>query len=395
MAVRRAHAAGYNTLLVQVRGRGDAWYRSPYEPWPDPVDRALEPTYDPLGTVLQEAQALGLRVHAWLNLHLVASALLPPRDPAHLFHRSPEVLAVPRELAPRLWGMSPRDPRYREALLEWTRGAGDRVEGIYTNPAHPEVRMHLAALVRDLVERYPLDGIHFDYVRYPGPEFDYSRTSLEAFRGWMRGERGHLPDRMHPGGGMGPGIPSSESGEGTPRSAPDPARLLRAEGEWGTNPFAYATLFPDEWAAFRRGQITAALETLYWTVKERRPEMLVSAAVFANADDAIRGRYQEWERWLSAGILEVAVLMAYTTSDDTFRSQIARATRAAGGDRVWAGVGSYTNSLAGAVRKGRIARELGTGGVALFSYDWMVGPEGVRAAGGEYLGRYVGEVWGR
>src|SRR5437762_5303271 len=37
----------------------------------------------------------------------------------------------------------------------------------------------------DLVERYELDGLHFDYVRYPAPDYDYSRVALERFRAWL------------------------------------------------------------------------------------------------------------------------------------------------------------------------------------------------------------------
>jgi hypothetical protein len=58
-------------------------------------------------------------------------------------------------------------------------------------------------------------------------------------------------------------------------------------------------------------------------------------------------------------------------------------------------VGIYQNSFTEAVRKARTAREIGVGGVSLFSYDWAVSAEGRRAAGGEYLLAIGRELWDR
>src|SRR5579872_6535259 len=71
--VRTAQANGFNTLLVQVRGRGEAYYQSAIEP------RAMEldgqpASFDPLALTLQLAHRAGLRVHAWINVDLVSSA---------------------------------------------------------------------------------------------------------------------------------------------------------------------------------------------------------------------------------------------------------------------------------------------------------------------------------
>src|SRR5262245_20957353 len=62
--VSTAHAQGFNTLLVQVRGRGDAYYTSDVEP--RAADLARQPaSFDPLAAVLSAARAEGIRVHAW------------------------------------------------------------------------------------------------------------------------------------------------------------------------------------------------------------------------------------------------------------------------------------------------------------------------------------------
>jgi uncharacterized lipoprotein YddW (UPF0748 family) len=59
-----AWQGGFNTLLVQVRGRGDAYYLSSLEPRAAAL--ADQPRdFDPLALVLEEAHARGMTVHAW------------------------------------------------------------------------------------------------------------------------------------------------------------------------------------------------------------------------------------------------------------------------------------------------------------------------------------------
>ena len=84
--VRSAKRHGFNTLFVQVRGRGDAYYLGGPEP------RAAELTrqpaaFDPLAQVLETAHAEGLRVHAWVNVNLRLERGRPAEITQH--HRLP------------------------------------------------------------------------------------------------------------------------------------------------------------------------------------------------------------------------------------------------------------------------------------------------------------------
>src|SRR6266511_3755779 len=107
--VRDARDTGFNTLLLQVRGRGDAYYTQALEPRPPTLSR--EPaTFDPLAQTLTAAHAAGLRVHAWINVNLIASVLMLPTDPGHVMRKHPEWLMVPRALAPELLTRDPHDP---------------------------------------------------------------------------------------------------------------------------------------------------------------------------------------------------------------------------------------------------------------------------------------------
>lgn len=366
-AVRRADEAGFNTLLVQVRGRGDAYYRSRWEPRAETL--AGQPAdFDPLAVVLNEARRRGLAVHAWLNVHVVASARIPPRDPGHLALARPDLLAVPREIATELLALDPHDPRYLERLRSWTLRNEERVEGIYTNPAHPDIAAHLTRVIEDLLLEYPLDGLHLDYIRYPSAEFDYSRASLLAFHEFLRNGSTRRTDGI-------------EEGRIAPVILP------------GEDPWEVATEHPERWDEFRRERVTATMEQLFRAARGVRPDLVISAAVFPEIGDARASRYQPWTEWLERGIVDAVAPMAYTESPERFRSQIEDAVDVVGGARVWAGLGLYRTSFEGAVEQARIARAAGAGGFALFSYDWAVGPEGTRAARGGYLLRFADALW--
>src|SRR5260370_18285821 len=80
--VESAKAAGFNTIIVQVRGRGDAYYRSRWEPRPVEL-KDQPPDFDPLQVVLAEAKRRGPKVHTWLKPRFLAHSTGPPVVPAN------------------------------------------------------------------------------------------------------------------------------------------------------------------------------------------------------------------------------------------------------------------------------------------------------------------------
>ena len=354
--VKAAAENGFNTLIVQVRGRGDAYYRSRQEP------RATElkdqpADFDPLAVTLAEAKQRGLKVHAWLNTSLLANLDALPTDPKHVYNRHPEWLAVPRPVAAELYDMSPGDPRYRARIVEWSRANRGELEGVYTGPANSRVREHIYKIWMDVLKNYDVDGIHFDYVRLASPDFDYSHTSLEKFRRWLE-----------------PKLSKDQRGQLKQSSA--------------QNPLAAVETYGDKFGEFQREQITMLVQRIYLAVKRQKPNVIVSAAVFANHENAYTRRFQDWRRWLSMGILDVACPMAYSTDTAVFKSQIeiAAASAHAAGRQVWAGIGAYRIPADSTVEKINAARTLGSDGIILFSYDFTVRPSELNP-GGDYLDR--------
>ncbi len=152
---------GMNAVVVQIRPAGDALYPSQYEPWSEFLTgtQGLPPTpyYDPLAFMIAETHKRGMEFHAWLNpyravFNLTKSSIAP----SHLTKIHPE----------------------------WFLVYGDKK---YFNPGLPEVRQHLARVVKDMVSRYDLDAIHMDDYFYPyrisGKEFPDQKDYLKYGKG--------------------------------------------------------------------------------------------------------------------------------------------------------------------------------------------------------------------
>jgi len=338
--VRSARDHGFNTLLLQVRGRGDAYYRGGAEP--RPADLAPQPdSFDPLATAIRGAHAAGLRVHAWVNVNLVSSAADLPTARGHVIYRHPSWLMVPRDIAQELAKIEPESPAYLGKIARWTRTQSAEVEGIYASPILPESAQYTEAIVRDLTRRYAVDGVHFDYARYPNDRFDYSRAAIGAFRQSVR-----------------------------PRLSEATRRILDAEE--AVDLFAYPDGLRDEWRSFRVARMTALMARLGAAVKAERPAALVTVAAAPDLRDAYDRKLQDWRAWLADGLIDAICPMAYTTEPARFAAQIAAARDAAGAGAVWAGIGAYRLTPKETIENIQTARRLGATGVILFSYDSIV-----------------------
>ena len=134
----------FNTVFFQVRSRGNTFYKSRYEPWAAELTGTLgqDPGWDPLEFAISEAHKRGLELHAWFNVAKVYNAGQPPlSSPRHILRSHPE------------WAQAFEG--------EW-----------WVDMGRPEVRAYTENLVMELVRLYDLDGIHLDYIRYPGEKFD-------------------------------------------------------------------------------------------------------------------------------------------------------------------------------------------------------------------------------
>jgi uncharacterized lipoprotein YddW (UPF0748 family) len=149
-----ATTRGIHDVVVQVRGRGDAYYTSSLEPRAE----GLADSFDPLAHLVRAGAAVGVRVHAWGNVFFVWSSPEGklPKSPKHLVNGHPE------------WLLRPGGVKYLDPV------GGSDWEGIYTDPKNREAREHTLAVFTEIVSRYRVEGFHYDYVRYP--QVTYAET---------------------------------------------------------------------------------------------------------------------------------------------------------------------------------------------------------------------------
>ena len=135
----RLAAANFNTVFLQVRLRGDVIWRSAIEPASKVFSgtSGKMPAYDPLAFAIDECHKRGMELHAWM----VTFPLGTDKQVKELGKRS--VVKRHPELCRRHRG-------------EW-----------YLDPGVPGTADYILSLVRELVTYYDIDGIHFDYIRYP------------------------------------------------------------------------------------------------------------------------------------------------------------------------------------------------------------------------------------
>ncbi len=230
-----------NTVLLQTRVRGDVIYPSAIEPFSAVLTgkAGKDPGYDPLAFAIEECHKRDMQLHAWL-------VTLPLGKLKHV--NSLGKMGVCRK---------------RPNLCKLYQGSW------YMEPGEPQTAEYLTALVAEIVERYNVDGIHLDYIRYPDRPRDYNDHALHKRYG--KGQK--LAD-------------------------------------------------------WRRSNITAIVRSIYNKVKSIKPWVRVSCAPLGKHDDLScypsRGWnarvtvFQEAQKWLDEGIMDILFPMMYFSGNNFY-----------------------------------------------------------------------------
>ena len=149
-------ALGLNTVIAQVRPFSDALYESELFPWSYLAggEEGIDPGFDPLEIMVEEAHERGLRLEAWLNPYRVRNS------------------ATNAEL-------SAENPA--TAMLK----TGDAIQyngAITYNPASQKAQQLIVDGVREIVENYEVDGIHFDDYFYPTTDVAFDAASYAQYQ---------------------------------------------------------------------------------------------------------------------------------------------------------------------------------------------------------------------
>ncbi|MBN1595468.1 family 10 glycosylhydrolase [candidate division FCPU426 bacterium] len=311
-----AKNSNLNTLFIQVRTNADAFYASQLVPR---SERLADDDFDPLAYVLEKGHAQGLNLHAWMNVGIAWRSNTPPAAAEHLFNSHPD------------WVL--RDAKGKMAFPDEYDPHPCIMEGLYwVDWGNLAFREHIAAVVKEVAEQYPVDGIHLDFVRYPAR--------------------------------MGPMTP------GPGYNADTVARFRR---ETGAEPVEHTRAW-DQW---RTNQVLETIQCIQKSLKSSSRPVPLSAAVLSSWDLGYGRSWTDFRRALETEALDFAVLMSYHANKDLVWKSILNATESADPQRIVLGLGLYVKGNTPEKTAGeiRLARAHHLKGFSLFSLDDVAVPK--------------------
>jgi uncharacterized lipoprotein YddW (UPF0748 family) len=198
-------------------------------------------------------------------------------------------------------------------------------------PSHPDNQQLEIDSMVEVATKYDVDGIHFDYIRYPGADHCFCpgcRARFEAVIG--------------------------------NRVANWPADTRKDQA------------VRQQWLDFRRSHITRVVAAVHDAVKKQKPSVQISAAVFRNWPVDRDGVGQDWKLWCDRGYLDFVCPMDYTPNDIEFETIVSQQREWAGKVPCYPGIGISTWSgerdVAKLIEHIKITRRLQTGGFTIFNY---------------------------
>jgi len=293
--IANAAALHFNVILFQVRGNGTVAYPSRFEPWSEELD-GVDPGWDPLQYAIEQAHARKIELHAWFNVYPGWRGEEPPTNPSQLFLAHPnwfmeDELGIPQKLTPHY---------------------------VWLSPTHPQVTDYLLDLCSEIYTKYEIDGLHLDYVRYPGASYSYDLPSVQSFK-----------------------------------------------LKYGDSPADK----PSEWSDWRRSAVTNFVAKLYHALKLHDPRIVLSASVVADYWNGYNIFMQDSHSWLANGIVDAIYPMIYTKDDTLFANLLMQHVLNDHGRHVYPGIHTANpNNLRSQIQ---LAENLSCPGLAVFSYGLL------------------------
>jgi uncharacterized lipoprotein YddW (UPF0748 family) len=283
---RLLKAAGMTDLFVTAGGVDFAHYATRLAP----PSRACRLYGDQMSACLSAARGTGIRVHAWV---LCFNATRPTPEQQQTFARK---------------GWYLKDPGGKTLT--------------YLDPSNPDLRWTLLKIAEELARRYPLVGIHLDFVRW------YERTDAA----W---------------------------------ATPAVRARFRSEVKQATE-----AAFP----AWRTAKIASFVSAARGRVKAARPSAWLTVAVLGKYPSCVAAVGQDWQAWLNAGLIDYIVPMNYTDDYSKYVSFVAvQARKPAHARQTISGIGITANGLSltpqAVAAQTRAAEKAGLAGAAYFDLD--------------------------
>ena len=295
-AIRRLAENGFTAILPNMLWGGAAFYDSKVLP----VAAQTTTRGDQIRQCLAACRKYGVQLHVWKVDWNLGSA-------------------APKEFVAKM----------RQAGRLQASSGGK--EEPWLCPSHPDnQQLEIAAMV-EVVRNYDVDGIHFDYIRYPDNDHCFCAGCQERFQRASGVTLTNWPE------------------------------AVRAEGP-----------LHQQWLEWRRGNITTVVRSVSEQARALKPKIKLSAAVFRNWTVDRDSVGQDWKLWCDKGYLDFVCPMDYTPSNGHFNTMVSQQVEWAGRVPCYPGLGvSASSSRFGvdrAIEQINLTRRYQTHGFVIFNY---------------------------
>ncbi|WP_425461548.1 glycoside hydrolase family 10 protein [Hyella patelloides] len=258
----RLEKAGINAVFFETVNSGYTIHPSKIAPQQNPLVRG----WDPLEVAVKLAHERNMELHAWVWTFAAVN------------QRHNVILNLPED------DLGPVLSRYPDWAI--TDKKGDRFHytsgKAFLDPANPGVRRYLTLLLEEIATRYDVDGIHLDYIRYPfqSPTGEYT---------------------------YGYGLASRQEFEKL--TGVDPVEINYGGSLW------------NQWTGFRLKQIDNFVASVSQRLKQKRPDLILSTAVFPiPRQERINKIQQHWEEWVREEWIDMLVPMTYALDTEQLKT---------------------------------------------------------------------------
>jgi len=306
-------AAGINTVFFETVNAGYPIYPSKVAPQQNPLVRG----WDPLAAAVKLAHERDMELHAWVWTFAVGN------------QRHNAIVNLPADYPGPVIAAHPEWASYDNRASLFPPGQGKP----FLDPANPAARQYLFRLFDEIVSRYQVDGLQLDYIRYPfqdpsaGRSYGYGIAARQQFQ-QMTGV--------------------------------DPTNIRPGDRVW------------QKWTEFRTRQIDSFVADVSQRLRQKRPNLIMSVAVFPLSEhDRIHKLQQHWEVWANRGDVDLIVPMTY--AQDTYRFQrLAQpwiTSTKLGSALILPGIRLLNLPVLEAIDQIQLARDLPVSGYSLFAVE--------------------------
>ena len=318
-----AYEYDFDTVFLQVRYRGDAFYES------DIVSKRnfVDDNFDPLKYAIELGHSLGLEVHAWLNTYILWSSSQEPYDLDHLYYTKPNWMES------NIYGKS-------DSSIDISLPQSYNWEGIYLSPNHPEVNKYLQNIFFELMQNYDIDGLHLDYIRFQDDIYGYNSTGIEIFKN----KYGFDPFDIE-------------------------RNIISTKYGWS---YSEIDSMKNIWKNYKIENISNLIRSISSNIDSLDSNIKLSAAVKADPIISKKKWAQDWENWLNEEIIDFVVVMNYHPDIINFNHNIESIKQQFDKNKfnkIIMGIAIYNQDFQNVSDKVYLSYLYNFKGISLFSYD--------------------------